>query len=68
MVQVGGTVYTAHRTIRALKPVACEKCGGRYYYVMQRTVEGKGSAVYGLGGEAAAGRAVTAADDELRNP
>ncbi len=60
-----GKVFTATVVGKRVVSVACEKCGTQFYYELTRVGVGKGSSLYFIGQNAAAGRAGNAAQADL---
>src|SRR5262249_55022516 len=57
--------FTEYATGAVLRAVECERCRAKYFYELARFAKGTGSAVYGIGKEAARKRAKRAAEKKL---
>src|SRR2546421_10451405 len=57
--------FTEYASGAVIRPVQCEQCQANYFYELARVAKGTGSAVYGIGKEAARKRARQAAEKKL---
>jgi hypothetical protein len=60
-----GTVHQARAAGAAIKEVACQHCGGRFFYVLRRVGRGRASAPLFIGTQRAEQEAVAAAGADL---
>src|SRR5438045_3546259 len=64
-VHVHVETLTECATGAVIRQVRCERCRTEYYYELARVAKGTGSAVYGIGKEAARTRAKKSAEKKL---
>src|SRR5205814_8788605 len=64
-VHVHVETLTEYATGAVIRQVRCERCGTEYFYELARVTKGTGSAVYGIGKEAARKRAKKSAEKKL---